>query len=613
MTHPPPGNGHGNGRSGPPGGYLPIEEHGIVGDLRTVALVGTEGTVDWYCPSRFDAPSLFGALLDARKGGYFSLRSRPSGRPKQLYLPDTNILMTRFQGKEAVGEVIDFMVPETRSTGRARDLLVRQARAVRGRATFELACHPAFDYGRVAHTVEIVSGVGAVFTSGLGRCVLRTGVPLKAEDTTGVAATFTLEEGESVDIELEWNGEVRPMVPGEAEDLFTRTSDFWQGWVSQSRYRGRWREMVQRSALALKLLVYHPTGALVAAPTTSLPEEPGGGRNWDYRYAWLRDAAFTVYALMRLGFLEEAASFMEWVRNRCETATRERDVMIMYAVDGSEDLAETVLDHLDGYQGSRPVRIGNSAVRQRQIDVYGELMDSVYLYNREVPISYDLWLGLSKRLDWLARHWEEPDEGIWEIRGPRQRFTYSALMTWVAYERAGRLARDRGLPAPVERWRKLAAAAYRFVQESCWDPELGTYVMYPGSKLLDASLLVMPRVKFAGPTDPRFLSTLDRITAELTSDSLVSRYAITGHDGFADGEGTFNLCSFWYVEALTRAGRVKEARMIFEKMLTYANHLGLYAEQIGASGEALGNFPQAFTHLALISAAVNLDRALDRR
>ncbi len=603
----------GNSRSpGAPTGYLPIEEHGIVGDLRTVALVGTDGTVDWYCPSRFDAPSLFGSLLDARKGGYFSLSSRSNTRAKQLYLPDTNILLTRFHGTEAVGEVIDFMVPETSGTGKARDLLVRQARAVRGRATFELACHPAFDYGRARHTVQVVTGVGAVFESPAGRFVLRTTVPLKVEEA-GVAATFTLDEGETVDIQLEWLGEVRPLAAGETDELFTLTSDFWQGWVSQSRYRGRWRETVQRSALALKLLVYHPTGALVAAPTTSLPEELGGGRNWDYRYSWLRDAAFTVYALMTLGFLEEAASFMEWVQRRCETATREHDIMIMYAVDGSEEIPETVLDHLEGYRGSRPVRIGNNAVRQRQVDVYGELMDSVYLYNREVPISYDLWIALSKRLDWLAKHWTEPDEGVWEIRGPRQRFTYSALMTWVAYDRAGRLARDRGLPAPVERWRKLAAAAHRFVQDSCWDPELQTYVMHPGSRLLDASVLVMPLVKFAGPTDPRFLSTLDRIGTELTSDSLVYRYAITGHDGIAGGEGTFNLCSFWYVEALTRAGRVKEARTIFEKMLTYANHLGLYAEQIGASGEALGNFPQAFTHLALISAAVNLDRALDYR
>ena len=284
MEHFPSGNG--KARTGPPKGYLPIEEHGIVGDLRTVALVGTDGTVDWYCPSRFDAPSLFGALLDTRKGGYFSLWSRTSyTRPKQLYLPDTNILLTRFQGKEAVGEVIDFMVPETAVTGKARDLLVRQARAVRGRATFG---SPAIPRSITAgpSQVEIIQGVGAVFTSALGRAVLRTNVPLKAEEQ-GVAATFTLEEGESADIHLEWNGEVRPITEGETDELFTGTQDFWQSWVGQSRYRGRWREMVQRSALALKLLVYHPTGALVAAPTTCLPEEPGGGRNWDYRYAWL--------------------------------------------------------------------------------------------------------------------------------------------------------------------------------------------------------------------------------------------------------------------------------------------------------------------------------------
>jgi GH15 family glucan-1,4-alpha-glucosidase len=604
---------NGTSRIGSPNGYLPIEEHGIVGDLRTVALIGTDGTVDWFCPGRFDAPSLFGALLDKEKGGYFSLTARTSyAKPKQRYLSDTNILLTRFQGKDAVGEVIDFMVPETRPTGRARDLLVRQARAVRGRARFEVACHPAFDYGRLSHEVEIIAGVGAVFTSPLGRAVLRTNVSLKVEDS-GIAATFTLEEGECADFHLEWNGDIHPITDGETRELFTRTQEFWRAWLGQSRYTGRWREMVERSALALKLLVYHPTGALVAAPTTSLPEEPGGARNWDYRYAWLRDASFTVYSLMRLGFLEEAASFMDWLQKRCETASAEHDVSVMYTIDGSDHIPEETLDHLEGYNGARPVRIGNGAAGQLQIDVYGEIMDSVYLYNKEAPISYDLWTALSKRLDWLSKHWAEPDEGIWEIRGPRQRFTYSALMTWVAYERAGRLARDRGLPAPVERWRKLANQAHRFVQEQCWDRDLKTYVMYPGSQLLDASVLVMPLVKFAGPTDPRFLSTLDRISSELVSDSLVNRYASTGHDGIADGEGTFSLCSFWYVEALTRAGRVHEARGVFEKMLTYSNHLGLFAEQIGHSGEALGNFPQAFTHLALISAAVNLDRALDRR
>ncbi len=603
--------GERTGHVGPSRGYLPIEEHGIVGDLRTVALVGTDGTIDWFCPARFDAPSLFGAILDARRGGYFSLTARTNyARPKQRYLHDTNILLTRFQGKEAVGEVIDFMVPETRTAGRARDLLVRQARAVRGRARFEIACHPAFDYGRMPHDTEIIQGTGAVFTSPLGRAVLRANIGLKAEDN-GVGATFTLEEGETADFHLEWNGDVHPVLAGETRELFTRTQDFWRNWLAQSRYTGRWREVVHRSALALKLLVYHPTGALIAAPTTSLPEEPGGTRNWDYRYAWLRDASFTVYALMRLGFLEEAASFMDWLQQRCELAAAERDVSIMYTIDGSDHIPEEILGHLEGYQGTRPVRIGNGAAGQQQLDVYGEIMDSVYIYNREAPISYDLWSALSSRLDWLSRHWTEADEGIWEIRGPRKRFTYSALMTWVAYDRGRRLADDRGLPAPIERWRDLADQAYRFVQGQCWDPGLNSYVMYPGSQLLDASLLVMPLVRFAGPTDPRFLSTLERISEGLVSDSLVHRYAFTGHDGIADSEGTFSLCTFWYVEALTRAGRTHEARGVFEKMLTYSNHLGLFGEEIGSSGEALGNFPQAFTHLALISAAVGLNYALD--
>ncbi|PPK97514.1 GH15 family glucan-1,4-alpha-glucosidase [Kineococcus xinjiangensis] len=593
--------------------YLPIAEHGVVGDLRTVALIGTDGNVDWYCPGRFDAPSLFGCLLDAEKGGWFSLRCRTATQQKQLYLPDTNILLTRFLAAEAVGEVTDFMVPRIREFRSPGGSLVRQASAVRGTATFELECRPAFDYGRAPHTTALVDGVGAVFESALGRAVLRTNFPLRlSADGLAVESTLDLAEGEHAEAVLDWQGEVRALAPGETERQFRATSAYWQRWLGQSRYQGRWREMVHRSALALKLLVYHPTGALVAAPTTSLPEELGGVRNWDYRYAWLRDAAFTVYALMSLGFLEEAAAFMTWVQARCEEADPQQDLRIMYSVDGSAHIPEVELGHLEGYCGSGPVRIGNDAVGQRQHDIYGELMDSVYLYNREVPISYDLWAGLSRRLDWLADHWEEPDEGIWEIRGPRQRFTYSGLMTWVAFDRGLRVARDRGLPAPEGRWRKLAAKAYRFVQEECWDPQAGAFMMAPGSHLLDASVLCMPLVKFAGPTDPRFLSTLDRIRAELVSDSLVHRYARTGHDGLTGDEGTFNLCSFWYVDALTGAGRVEEARLVFDKMLTYANHVGLYAEEIGPSGEALGNFPQAFTHLALISAALNLDRALGR-
>ena len=550
MEHSSTGNRA--GRIGSPHGYLPIEEHGIVGDLRTVALIGTDGTVDWFCPARFDAPSLFGALLDKDKGGYFSLAARTSyAKPKQRYLPDTNILLTRFQGREAVGEVIDFMVPETRATGKARDLLIRQARAVKGTARFEVACHPAFDYGRLSHQVEIVAGVGAIFTS---------------PDRPGRAADHRRPQG---------RGERgrRHVHPGGRRDGRLPPG------VERRRppdRRGRDPQAVQQDAGFLAKLgrpvpVHRPlAGGRPAlrprAQAARLPPDrradrradhlaprgAGRPRNWDYRYVWLRDASFTVYSLMRLGFLEEAASFMDWLQQRCEMASAERDVSIMYTVDGRDHIREETLDHLEGYNGARPVRIGNGAAGQLQIDVYGEIMDSVYLYNKEAPISWDLWTALSKRLDWLSSHWTEPDEGIWEIRGPRQRFTYSALMTWVAYDRAGRLARDRGLPAPVERWRELGAEAYRFVQEQCWDPGLQSYVMHPGSQLLDASLLVMPRVKFAGPTDPRFLATLEKISAELVSDSLVNRYAITGHDGIADGEGTFSLCSFWYVEALTR-------------------------------------------------------------
>jgi GH15 family glucan-1,4-alpha-glucosidase len=591
------------------GDYPPIEEHAVIGDLRTVALVATDGTIDWYCPERFDAPSVFASLLDADRGGSFRLRSSGPSLSKQLYLPDSNILLTRFLAPQSVGEVVDFMVPVDSAVTQTPHVVVRRARAVRGTATFALRCAPRFDYGRVPHTVTILEGQGAVFEAPTGRLTLRTALPLRREGNDAVAE-FELGTGEFADVVLEWNSAPRPLHLGEAEDLFTRTQRYWQSWLRQSRYQGRWREMVLRSALVLKLLVYRPTGALVAAPTTSLPEELGGVRNWDYRYTWIRDAAFTTYALMALGFTDEAAAFMDWLEQRCHEAPSDRGLYTLYSVDGKFDLDEIVLEHLSGYRGSKPVRIGNAAAEQLQLDIYGELMDSVYLYNKQVPISWGLWEALGRQLDWLAAHWEEPDEGIWETRGGRRRFTYSAVMTWVAFERACRISRQRGLPGPTDQWKRVAGNAYAFVQHSGWDPSKAAYVEYPGSDRLDASLLCMPLVKFSGPTDPRFLSTLDRMSTDLVSDSLVRRYAADGSDGITGDEGTFNLCSFWYVEALTRAGRVEEARMVFEKMLTYANHVGLYAEEIGPSGEALGNFPQAFTHLALISAAIHLDRAL---
>ncbi len=594
-------------------GYPAIEDHAVIGDLHTVALVATDGTIDWCCLPRFDSPAVFASLLDARKGGSFAVSS-PGSRTRQLYMPDSNVLVTRFLGTGSVGEVIDFMVPrhEGSPPTRAANLLVRRLQAVRGQVTFSISCRPAFDFGRQDHVVHVLAGGGAVFScqAAGAELMLRSHQQFAV---TGQAATaeLTLAPGESLDLLLEWDGVPEPPAQGEADRLLRYTVAHWRNWLRTSRYQGRYREVVERSALVLKLLVYQPTGALVAAPTTSLPELVGGVRNWDYRYTWIRDAAFTLYGLIRLGFTEEAAGFMDWLEDRCRDTPAGQGLQVLYAIDGNPDVPESTLDHLDGYRGSRPVRLGNSAAGQLQLDIYGELMDSVYLFNKYGrPIGYELWEALGRRLDWLEKNWERPDSGIWESRGGPQRHTYSALMTWVAFERATRIARQRGLPGPISRWRQAAGSAYHAVQRQGWSADRRAYAGQFGASTLDASLLIMPLVKFAGPSDPRFLDTLDRIGKELVSDSLVRRYEADGSDGLPGSEGTFNLCSFWYVEALTRAGRIAEGRYVFEKMLTHANHVGLFAEEIGQSGEALGNFPQAFTHLALISAATNLDRAL---
>ncbi|MGH7231361.1 MAG: glycoside hydrolase family 15 protein, partial [Nitrospiraceae bacterium] len=447
-------------------------------------------------------------------------------------------------------------------------------------------------------------------------------------DDRGAGAVFVLQEEQSAVFMLGPTQSdascVRCPLLGEIDQLFEHTVNYWRRWLSKCTYTGRWREMVYRSALTLKLLTFEPTGAIVAAPTCSLPETLGGIRNWDYRYTWIRDAAFTLYGLLRIGFTEEADGFMAWLEARGREVDADGSLQIVYGIDGRHDLTERTLDHLDGYRGSRPVRIGNGAHDQLQLDIYGELLDGLYLYNKYVmPIGYDAWTRIRRRLNWLCDNWQQPDEGIWETRGGRRHFVYSKLMCWVAMDRGLRLADKRSFPADRARWFQVRDQMYEEVMTKGWNPKRQAFVQHYDSESLDASNLMMPLVFFMSPNDPRMLKTLDAINRSpkeggLVSDGLVYRYdSETGEDGLHGREGTFNMCTFWLVEALTRAGRIDrakltEARLLFERMLGYANHVGLYAEEIGGSGEALGNFPQAFTHLSLISAAFNLDRALDR-
>ncbi len=599
------------------GGYLPIAEHGIIGDLHSIALVGTDGTIDWYCCPRFDSPSVFGSILDAERGGSYRI-APASGEwtPKQLYLPDTNVLITRFLTPSGVGEVQDFMPIQPPRAPVHRHRLIRRVLGVRGEMRFRVQVEPRFNYGRDPHEVFFHES-GVLFRSPELCLALETAMPLHQSGRADVHAEFVLLPGESVTLVLEQVPEdyvPRKYSEDETREAFERTVEFWRRWLAQSRYTGRWRETMHRSALTLKLMTYQPTGAIVAAPTTSLPEHIGGERNWDYRYTWIRDAAFSLYALLRLGFTEEAAAFMGWLTDRFRESRGggTGPLQIMYGIDGRAELEEEILDHLAGYRGSAPVRVGNGAATQLQLDIYGELIDSVYLYNKYgAPISHDSWMDLTRVIEWICEHWDQADEGIWEVRGGRQHFTYSRLMSWVALERAIRIATHRGLPARHREWRGERDRIYHQIVAKGWHEDRKAFVQHYDTDVLDASVLMMPLVKFMAPNDPRWLSTLDAMGEELVSDSLVYRYNVEASpDGLVGEEGTFSICTFWYVEALALSNRLDEAQLAFEKMLTYANHLGLYAEQIGLTGEALGNFPQAFTHLALISAGHYLDRAL---
>jgi GH15 family glucan-1,4-alpha-glucosidase len=590
--------------------YPPIESHGVIGDLQTVALVAVDGCIDFLCLPRFDSPSVFVSLLDAERGGAFSLHPvLGEVTHKQLYLPDTNVLLTRFLSRDGLAEICDFM-PIHAAPHPSR--IVRQVKTIRGDVRFEMRCAPRFHYATATHTADRVEG-GVLFTGADGMELrLSTSVPLIVDGADAVAE-FTLGAEESATFVLEhMQNDGVGADPQYIATSFSETVRYWRGWIGRSTYRGRWRDEVHRAALALKLLHCRRTGAIVAAPTFGLPEEIGGSRNWDYRYTWMRDASFTLYALIRLELTDETADFMDWLVHRAG-ADHPGDFQIVYGIDGRKELAERTLDHLAGYRGSRPVRIGNNAYRQLQLDIYGELLDSLYLYDKYAePIGHDLWGRIAATVDWVCESWNQPDEGIWEVRSERRHFLSSRVMCWVAIDRGLRLATKRSVPAPIERWRAARDAIYRDVWQSFWDPVEQTFVGAKGSSRLDAACLLMPLVRFISPTDPRWLSTLRAVERRLVHDALVQRYELVDDrvDGLAGTEGTFSICSFWYVECLSRAGELEQARLVFEKMLGYASHLGLYAEELGKTGEHLGNFPQAFTHLALISAAYDLDRRL---
>jgi GH15 family glucan-1,4-alpha-glucosidase len=595
-------------------GFQAIENHGVIGNMQSIALVATDGSIDFLCYPDFDSPTVFAALLDEKKGGRFQIEPQLTAmRVRQLYLPDTNILITRFLAEEGVVELTDYMPIER--DGAQPNEIVRTVSAIRGNVQFKMRCAPRFNYAASEHDTEISAGC-ATFVPRDKICSpmsLYSTVPLEREHQDATAK-FELHAGGKATFLLgERRTEQKRPEMELIEQRFRRTVRFWKTWIAKSNYKGRWRETVHRSALMLKLLISRKHGSLIAAPTFSLPEEIGGVRNWDYRYTWLRDGAFTLYALVRLGFVEESEAFIEWLQGRLGDDAQRGPLQVMYGIDGRQQLDELQLDHLTGYEHSRPVRIGNAAYQQLQLDIYGEMMDSVYLANKYGhSVSYAGWQNVHRILDWLGKNWRRPDEGIWEVRGGAREFLHSRVMCWVAFDRALRLSLKRSLAGPLDVWRRTRDEIRDDIFTNFWDDGLKAFVQAKGTKEVDASALLMPMMRFISPIDPMWLSTMKAIEKRLIVDTLVYRYDAerTHVDGLPGAEGSFTACSFWYVECMARAGELEKAHLLFEKLLGYANHLGLYSEELGSDGRHLGNFPQAFTHLSLISAATYLDRAL---
>ena len=597
--------------------YNPIENYGVIGDMKTAALVGMDGSIDFFCFPDFDSPSVFAGILDDKKGGRFRIApDEENVRHSQLYVPDTNVLLTRFMCDAGILEITDFM--PIGKTVEQPSRIVRLVTMVRGTMPVTMTCQPAFDYGRAKHDVKVDQAKSmAIFTpagDGMTGLSVKCSKPFTVIDGR-IESRFMLTPGESMFVMLNCDCiEDDGFDEERLRAMHDQTLSFWRKWVSQITYQGRQRAIMNRSALVLKLFTSRKYGSIVAAPTFGLPEAVGGERNWDYRYCWIRDSAFTVYALIRLGLKEEAIGFMGWVEQLyAQSAENKGQLQLMYRIDGGKDVAEEELDHLEGYKGSRPVRIGNAASEQFQLDIYGELMDAVAMADLHITkISYDGWQDVIKSADYVCDNWKKPDAGIWEFRGEKREFLHSRLMCWVALDRALKLLREESLPGDVKRWLDVRADIYNDIFENFWNADMKCFVQHKTSQTVDASVLLMPLVDFISPRDPRWISTFKVIEDKLASDALVKRYLLNELDMKSiDGseEGSFNACSFWYISCLARMGRKDDAWLLLQKMLSYGNHLGLFAEETGKDGRQLGNFPQAFTHLALINALFAIEES----
>jgi GH15 family glucan-1,4-alpha-glucosidase len=596
--------------------YQPIENYGIIGNLRTTALVSLSGSIDFMSFPRFDSPTIFVSMLDSKKGGYFSVEPQLKDfTSKQLYIPGTAVLLTRYFSEDGIAELTDYM-PYPNDEGKSVCAIVRKIKAIRGNITFRVNCVPRFDYAAADHEAVLENNEITFKAINDGNAQLRliADVPLQIRQKDGYAE-FTLKESEMAHIVLEAveQEDDRTLINIDhyIHHTYQETISAWRKWLSKSTYKGHYSELIHRSAITLKLLTSIEHGSVVAAPTFGIPETLGGDRNWDYRFTWIRDAAFTMYAFITLGFYDEATDFMNWISGLCT----DNKLQLLYCVDGSKCQEETVLDHLDGYEGSKPVRVGNGAASQLQIDIYGELIDTIYIYNKNhKPITYHFWTLIEKQVECVINSWQKPDHGIWEIRNMKKEFLHSRLMCWVAMDRAIKIADDRSFPYPKAEWHQVRDEIYIDIYHNFWNEDLQAWVQYKGAKNVDASVLLMPLTHYISPLEPRWLSTMKAIDKELSLDVLIYRYQnhLEKIDGLEGEEGTFNMCSFWYIEALAKSGELDKAVENFEKMIGYANHLNLFSEELGNKGEHLGNFPQAFTHLALISAAVELNKQLSR-